>query len=147
MGGNRLVINLKKLNVFIPHKHFKTEVLHCLKFLLEQNDFLCKIDLKDVCFANPLIKIWGIQVFGQPLRVSLHLFWFMPSSKFFYQITKNVNSLLRRINIRVIVYLDDMLFGVCDKFERGNPTTSETTGISGVTDKYRGIDTVSQKKN
>ena len=42
-GGNRPVINLKKLNTFIPYKHFKMEDLHCLKFLLEQNDFLCKI--------------------------------------------------------------------------------------------------------
>ena len=41
-GGNRPVVNLKKLNPFIPYDHFKMKVLQCLKFLLEQNDFLCK---------------------------------------------------------------------------------------------------------
>ena len=41
-GGNRPVVNLKKLNTFIPYDHFKMKVLQCLKFLLEQNDFLCK---------------------------------------------------------------------------------------------------------
>ena len=32
------------------------EGLHCLEFLLEQNDFLCKIDLKDAYFAICLSK-------------------------------------------------------------------------------------------
>ena len=46
-GENRWVINLKKFNAFIPYEHFKMEGLHCLKFLLEKNDFLCKIDIMD----------------------------------------------------------------------------------------------------
>ena len=46
-GGNRLCINLKALNKFIPYKHLKMEGLHCLKYLLKINDFLCKIDLKN----------------------------------------------------------------------------------------------------
>ena len=40
-GGNRPCRNLKALNNFIPYKHFKMEGLHCLKYLLEENDFLC----------------------------------------------------------------------------------------------------------
>ena len=40
--GNCPVINLKKLNTFIPYEHFKMKVLQFLKFLLEQNDFQCK---------------------------------------------------------------------------------------------------------
>ena len=35
------------------------EGLHCLKFLLEQNDFLCKIDLKHAYLAIPLSKPAG----------------------------------------------------------------------------------------
>ena len=53
-GGNRPCINLKALDKFIPYKHFKIEGLHCLKYLLEENDFLCKIDLKDAYFSMPL---------------------------------------------------------------------------------------------
>ena len=52
-GGNRTCINLKALNNFIPYKDFKMEGLHCLKYLLEENDFFCKIDLKDVYFSVP----------------------------------------------------------------------------------------------
>ena len=41
-GGNRPMINFKNLNKFIPYENFSLEGLHCLKFLLEQDDFLCK---------------------------------------------------------------------------------------------------------
>ena len=55
-GGNRPVINLKNLNKFIPYEHFKMEGLHCLKFLLEQDDLSCKMDLKEAYFSVPLNK-------------------------------------------------------------------------------------------
>ena len=53
-GGNRPCINLKALNKFTPYKHFKMKVLHCLKYLLKKNDFLCKIHLKDAYFSVSL---------------------------------------------------------------------------------------------
>ena len=53
-GPYRTCINLKVLNKFIPYKHFKMEGLHCLKYLLEENDFFCKIDLKDAYISVPL---------------------------------------------------------------------------------------------
>ena len=37
-------------------------------------------------------------------------------------------------------------FGVCHKSEKVNPTTSETIGISGITDKYRENDSVSLRR-
>ena len=55
-GGNRAVINFKNLNEFIPYKHFKMEGLHCVKFFLEQDELLCKIDLKEAYFSVPLNK-------------------------------------------------------------------------------------------
>ena len=56
-----------------------------------------------------VIKICEIQVVRQPLRVFLPLFWFRASSKGFPQITKNPNCSFETINIRIIVYRDDML--------------------------------------
>ena len=37
-GGNHPLINLKNLNKFIPYEHFKMKGLHCLEFLLEQDN-------------------------------------------------------------------------------------------------------------
>ena len=53
-GGNRPCINLKARSKFIPYKHLEMECLHCLKYLLKENDFLCKIDLKNAYFSVPL---------------------------------------------------------------------------------------------
>ena len=52
--GYRPVINLKKLNRYIPYKHFKMEGLFLLKEIIQKNDYMCKIDLKDAYFAVPL---------------------------------------------------------------------------------------------
>ena len=50
------MINSKNLDKFIPYEHFKMEGLNCLKFLLEQEDLLCKIDLKEAHFSVPINK-------------------------------------------------------------------------------------------
>ena len=50
------MINLNNLNKFIPYECFKMEGLHFLKFLLEQDDLLCKIDLKEEYFSVLLNK-------------------------------------------------------------------------------------------
>ena len=54
-GNSRAVINLKDLNVFLQYDHFKTEGIHLLRHLLQPNDWLGKIDLKDAYFV---VLIW-----------------------------------------------------------------------------------------
>ena len=51
---HRPIINLKKVNEFIPHHHFKMEGIHMLKDLLRQRDMMANIDLKDAYFAVPI---------------------------------------------------------------------------------------------
>ena len=46
-GGNRPVVNLRYLNQFIPYQHFKMEGLFCLCELLQEGDYMCKLDIKD----------------------------------------------------------------------------------------------------
>ena len=55
-GGNRSVINLKALNSLILYSHFKMEGLHLLKYLLRENNFMCKVDMKDASLCVPLHK-------------------------------------------------------------------------------------------
>ena len=47
-GGNRPVVNLKYLNNFIPHQHFKMNRLNLLQTILQKGYCMCKLDLKDV---------------------------------------------------------------------------------------------------
>ena len=53
-GGNRLMINLKNLNKLIQYQQFKMEGLHYLRYMLQQGDYMCQLDMKDAYFLVPL---------------------------------------------------------------------------------------------
>ena len=112
-GGNRPCINLKALNKFIPYKHFKMEGLHCLKYLLEENDFLCKIDLKDAYFSVPLCmssrKFVRFAWSGNLDEFLCLCFGLGPAPRIFSKLLKVPIALLRRLNIHLVIYLDDIL--------------------------------------
>ena len=50
-GGNRPVVNLRYLNQFILYQHFKMEGLFCLRKILQEGDYMCKMDMKDAYFS------------------------------------------------------------------------------------------------
>ena len=56
-GGLRPVINLKDLNTFVRYEHFKMENIKLVKEIIQSNDFLTSIDLKDAYFAIPMCEI------------------------------------------------------------------------------------------
>ena len=85
-GGNRSVINLKALNEFIPYKNFKMEGLHCLNYVLQKRDYMCKIDLKDACSTQRLTKISTVSLGRKLLRVPVPMLWFGISSQNIYKI-------------------------------------------------------------
>ena len=100
-GGHRPVINLKFLNSFIPCQLFK------------EHNFLIKVDLKDAYFSIPLDKSsikyirfqWGEDLY-ELLCLCCSL---VPAPLIFTKLLNIPIALLSRINVRVIIYLDDML--------------------------------------
>ena len=110
-GGQQPVINLKDLKTFIPYKHFKG--LHLLKEILEQDDYLCKLDLKDAYFYVPLNKQSRKYVrfeWEGSLYESICLYSGLgPSPKLLTKLIKRPVSILRKLYLRIIVYLDDFL--------------------------------------
>ncbi|MEW8547757.1 MAG: hypothetical protein AB2693_29975 [Candidatus Thiodiazotropha sp.] len=50
-GGQRPVINLKKLNQFVEYQHFKMEGIQSLKPLIQKGDYMVKLDLSDAYFG------------------------------------------------------------------------------------------------
>ena len=96
-SSQRPVINLKSLNQHIPYEHFKMEGLHLLKNLLKEVDFLCKVDLKDAYF---------------PLHKESHNFVCFEWKDKLYQIVClcfGLAPVIRRLNLRIIIYLDNTL--------------------------------------
>ena len=72
------------------------EDLGCLKYILEENYFLCKIDLKHSYFSlllyMELNKVCKICLVEKSLRVSLPLFWIRSCSQDIFKTIKNINS-------------------------------------------------------
>ena len=89
------------------------EGLHCLKYLLQENDFLLKKDLKDAYFSVPLQQcsrkyvrfVWS----GNLYEFLCLCFGLGPAPKVFTKLLKVPIAILRRMNIRLIIYLDDIL--------------------------------------
>ena len=112
-GGNRPVINLKNFNKFIAYEHFRMEGLHCLKLPLKQDDFLCKIDLKEGYFSVPLNKnsqnFVRFQWSGNMYEFFCLCFGIRPAPRTFTKLLKVPIDLLRWVKIQIMIYLDDML--------------------------------------
>ena len=105
-GGNSPVNTLKNLKKFIPYEHFKIEGLHCLKFLPEQNDLLCKIDLKETYSLVPLntnsVRFVRFQKSGNLCEFLWLCFELGPASRTF-------TKLLKVPIVPIIIYPGDML--------------------------------------
>ena len=112
-AGYRPVKNLKFLNVFTPYQDFKMEGMYLIKGLLQEHNFLIKIDLKDAYFGIPLdkssrkyIRFWWEENLYEFLCLCFGL---GPAPLIFTKLLKIPIALLRRINVKIIIFLDDML--------------------------------------
>jgi hypothetical protein len=137
-GGQRPVINLKALNSFVQTEHFKMEEIHTLRDLVNPEDWLAKVDLKDAYFAIPIHqshrqylrfyyqeKCYQFQclpfglssapwVFTKTLKEKCYQFQCLPfglssAPCVFTKTLKPVIALLREIGVRLIAYIDDIL--------------------------------------
>ena len=112
-GGQRPVINLKQLNAYIPYCHFKMEDLQNLKHMLQKGDYMCKLDLKDAYFSVPFEKnskqFVHFRWSGNMYEFLCLWFGLGPAPRIFTKLLKVSMTILRRINIKIIIYLDDML--------------------------------------
>ena len=112
-GGNHPVVNLKNLNRNIPYQHFKMDELFLLKEMLLPGDKMCKIDLMDAYFAISLsvksIKYVRFQWKGPLYEFFCLCFGISPAALVFTKLLKVSISLLRKLIVRIVICLDDML--------------------------------------
>ena len=112
-GTFRPIIDLKKVNNFIPYQKFKMESLKNIRSLLQPGDFLVKIDLKDAYFTVPINPksrkfvrfLWE----GEVYEFLCLMFGLGPAPRIFTKLMKVPISLLQKLKIRLIIYMDDML--------------------------------------
>lgn len=112
-GKNRPVINLRPLNRFLRYQHFKMEGIVVVKHLLQQGDWLTRIDLKDAYFSVPvhpdhrnlLRFMWKNQAY----EFGCLPFGLSSAPRVFTKLLRPVVSFLRERGVRCVIYLDDIL--------------------------------------
>ena len=112
-GGQRLVINLKKLNEFVHTEHFKMEGIFLLKDLLRKVDWMAKVDLKDAYFMIP-IQEQDRDFLKFAFKGKYYKFNSLPFGRacapwVFTEVLKPIAAQLRELGVRMIVYIDDIL--------------------------------------
>ena len=112
-GTFRPIIDLKRVNEYIPYVKFKMETLKNIRDLLKKGDLMVKIDLKDAYFTVPLsqnsLKYVRFSWQGSLYEFLCMMFGLGPAPRIFTKIMKVPMSLLRRLKIRIVIYMDDML--------------------------------------
>ena len=112
-GDLRPVLGLRALNQFVTNEHFQMENISGLKQMLTQNDFMVKLDLKDAYLtvgvhqqSQPYIRfVWQ----GQAFQFQALPFGLCTAPRIFTRLLKPVVTFLRTRNIRLLIYLDDIL--------------------------------------
>ena len=118
-GQSRPVINLHPLNQHLPYQHFKMEGIHVVRDLLQEGDWMSRIDLKDVYFAIPIHKeyrqylrfLWQDQAY----KFTCLPFGLSTALRVFTKLLRPIVGFLRSHGIRCVIYLDDILIMHQDK--------------------------------
>jgi len=112
-GSQRPVINLRQLNQFVIWEHFKMENIHLVENLIQEGDWMIKMDLKDAYFSIPIHQEhrqwlrfqWQQQVY----EFQCLPFGLSSAPRVFTKVTRPILAWLRQLGIRMVAYIDDFL--------------------------------------
>ena len=108
----RPVINLKPLNHFVEYHHFKMEGLSSLLVLINPNDYMITMDLKDASYRSrsmPITRnIYFFEWKSELWEFSCLPFELSSAPQVFTEVMKLVIGKIRSQGIRSVIDLDDM---------------------------------------
>lgn len=111
--SQRPVFNLRPLNRYNQYHHFKMEGLPLLKSLIQRNDWMVKVDLKDAYFCVTIHqeqqKFLRFQWEGTLYQFCCLPFGLASTKRDFTTLLKPVTGFLRRLWICLLIYQDDIL--------------------------------------
>ena len=110
-GSRRLILNLKKLNTFVEHYHFKMETLINVLNVIKPNVWMASVDLKDAFYTIPVDpdhqKFLKFVCAGQTYKFCCMPNGYKDAMRVFTKILKPPFSHLRSMGHTSIVYVDD----------------------------------------
>ena len=105
--------NLSTLNSFVRHHHFKIEDLKVVADSLRPLDFMCKIDLRAAYFSVPIHQVHQKLLLFHFRNVTYQFkcrpFCLTSAPWVFTKMLKPLIVYVRRLGLRICIYLDDML--------------------------------------
>jgi hypothetical protein len=108
----RPILDCRPLNKYLKTQHFKMEDLGMLASIVQPEDYLVKIDLKDAYLHVPIHKdhrkYLQVYVGGQRLQFRTLPFGLNAAPQVFTRILKAALLPLRKRGIRMTAYLDDI---------------------------------------
>lgn len=112
-GGYRLVLNVKKLNKFLPNQTFKMEGLSSILPYINSSDWAATIDLKDAYYHVPIAKesqcMLGFAVQDKHFQFRALPFGLRTAPRIFTRLIRVVAAELRKRGIKIFCYLDDWI--------------------------------------
>ena len=112
-GDLRVILNLKKINRFLPDQKFRMETLSSILPQLSSLDWAVSIDLKDAYFHVPIHRssrrLLGFQFLNRVFQYVALPFGLKDSPWVFTRVVATVVEFLRKQGVRMFYYLDDWL--------------------------------------
>ena len=111
-GSHRPVINLKPIKGYVQKQHFKMEGSGMVKDLLQSDDWMCSLDLKDAYHSVAITKehhrylrfLWD----GRIYEFTCLPFGLCNAPRTFTKLLRPAMAHLRSQEVRLIVYLDNI---------------------------------------
>lgn len=108
----RPILDCTNLNKFLQIQHFKMEGIPALRDIIEKDDYLCKIDLKDAYVVIPIHKdsqpFLALENRGIVYNYASLAFGLSLAPRIFTKLMRYAVEPLRAQGIRLIYYLDDI---------------------------------------
>ena len=112
-GKLRMILNMKRINLFIPDESFRFDSLATILPSLHAGDWAVSLDLQDAYFHVPIHPVsrdlLGFSVLGRTYRYRVLPFGLSPAPRVFTRVVGALAAFLREKGLRLHVYLDDWL--------------------------------------
>ena len=110
-GSFRLILNLKKFNMFVRYQHFKMESLKQVVAMMKPSCFMASLDIRDAYYSVPIHKSHQ-KYLKFEFNGQLFQFTCMPNGlacapRLFTKLLKPVYSSLRTQGLLSVGYIDD----------------------------------------
>ena len=109
----RPVADLRELNAFVKYEHFKMESITTLRELLQQGDYMVKMDLTDAYLSMPvhanLHELLAVMWQDCLYHFTAVPFGLSSAPRQFTKLLHPVVTCLRQHGARLVIYLDDIL--------------------------------------